>query len=75
MLSVHCTAHVSVIALALQGARSRTAVSRAWKRQDSRQAGAADAVIGANRDDRAWISVIILKPETRTVGVGWMSSG
>ncbi len=69
------TAHVSVIALRFKEPDLERPYRAPWNVRIRGKPVPLTAVIGAVGTIAAWISVIILKPETRTVGVGWMVVG
>ncbi len=69
------TAHVAVIALRLKEPELERPYRAPWNVRIRGRPIPLTAVIGAAGTFAAWVSVMVLKPETRTVGVGWMVVG
>ena len=69
------TAHVSVIALRIRQPDKERPYRAPWNVRIRGRPVPMTAVLGALGTFAAWISVIVLHHEARTVGVGWMVAG
>jgi basic amino acid/polyamine antiporter, APA family len=69
------TAHVAVVALRIREPDRERPYRAPWNVQIRGRSIPLTAVLGALGTFAAWISVLVLHTEARTVGMGWMAAG